>query len=77
MEQHKHFNQKTLSGIMAIALLFLIADIVVFALMFFNVDLNKVVNTFTENTVFNNLEVKTENTNLITIKPLGQTDNVK
>lgn len=61
MEKHRHFNKKTLQGIMTMALLFLIADIVVFALMVFNVDLNSMVNKLSDNAVFNNLEVKTDN----------------
>lgn len=62
MEKHRHFNKKTLQGIMTMALFFLIADIVVFALMVFNVDLYSMVNKLSDNTVFNNLEVKTDNT---------------
>jgi hypothetical protein len=58
---------------MAVVFLFLIADIIIFGLMYFNVDLNTMVNKFTENTVFNNLEVKTDNTNTIT--PTKVTDN--
>ena len=61
MEKHRHFNKKTLQGIMTMALLFLIADLVVFALMVFNVDLNSMVNKLSDNAVFNNLEVKTDN----------------
>jgi len=62
MEKHKHFNSKTLQGIMTLALLFLIADIIVFALMVLKVDLNTLVNKQTENTVFNNLDITTDNT---------------
>jgi hypothetical protein len=73
MEKHKRFGQKTLKGIMAVVFLFLIADIIIFGLMYFNVDLNTMVNKFTENNVFNNLEVKTDNT--ITVTPIKITDN--
>ena len=61
MDKHKHFGQKTLTGIMLIALLFLIADIIVVLLMVFHVDLGKVVENVTDNTKFNNIEVTTDN----------------
>ena len=74
MEKHKNFGQQTMKWIMTIVVLFLIADVVIFVLMLFKVDLNSVVNNFTENNVFNNLEVKTDNVKLVTITPKA-TDN--
>jgi hypothetical protein len=76
MEKHKQLGQNTLKGIMLIVVLFLIADIVVFALMFFNVNLNTIVEKFTENTVFNNLDVKTDNSTLVTVTLTKATDNI-
>ena len=56
MEKFKNMGQKTLGGIMGIIMLFLVADIIVFLLMYFNVDLGGIIKT-TENTVFNNLNI--------------------
>jgi hypothetical protein len=78
--KYNNSGQKTLVGIMAVVLLFLIADIIVFALMFFNVQLDgKSVNN-TDNTIFNHLsDNTTDNTVLKKISPTVQikTDNSK
>jgi hypothetical protein len=76
MEKYKNVSQKTLVGIMALVLLFLIADIIVFILMFFNVEIGNNPSNQTDNTVFNNL---TDNAVVKTITPTQvlKTDNVK
>ena len=59
-------GQKTLLGIMALVLLFLIIDIVIFSLMFFNVKLGDGDLNMTDNNTFNNL---TDNAVVRTITP--------
>jgi len=59
-------GQKTLFGIMALVLVFLIIDIAIFSLMFFNVKLGEGNLNMTDNNTFNNL---TDNTVVKTITP--------
>ena len=73
-------GQKTLVGIMIVVLLFLIADVVVFALMFFNVQIDGKTTDTTDNTLFTHLTDNiTDNVVVKTVVPTSQikTDNSK
>jgi hypothetical protein len=76
MATYRNTGQKTLTGIMSLIILFLIADVVVFVLMYFNIDIGGKNNQFSDNSVFNNLtDNSVTKTPLLTVTQSVKTDN--